>query len=57
MTKRANSVTLATRVRVNILKGIPKQFSSKDDGDMYVSAYSSRPALHIKSGKKADPTP
>ena len=47
----ANSVTLATRVRIDIMKGIVKQFSGKDDMEMYVSAYTSRPILRIKNIK------
>ena len=46
----ANSVCLATRVRVDILKAIAKQFSNPEGETMYVSAYTSRPTLHIKSG-------
>ena len=48
----ANSVTLATRVRIDIMKGIVKQFSGKDDMEMYVSAYTSRPILRIKNIKR-----
>ena len=46
----ANSVCLATRVRVDILKAIAKQFSSADGETMYVSVYSSRPVLHVREG-------
>ncbi len=46
----ANSVCLGTRVRVDILKAIAKQFSNPEGETMYVSAYTSRPTLHIKSG-------
>ena len=51
----ANSVCLATRVRVDILKAIAKQFSSKDEKTMYVSAYASRPVLHEKRGDGQKP--
>ena len=44
----ANSVCLATRVRVDILKAIAKQFGGKNGESMFVSAYNSRPVLHIK---------
>ena len=51
----ANSVSLATRVRVDILKAISKQFSSTDEKTMYVSAYTSRPVLHEKRGDGQKP--
>jgi hypothetical protein len=44
----ANSVCLATRVRVNILRAIAKQFGGEGGEEMYVTAYSSRPVLHIQ---------
>ena len=47
----SNCVTLATRVRVDILKSIVKQFTGKDDLEMYVAAYTSRPVLKIKNIK------
>jgi hypothetical protein len=37
----ANSVCLATRIRVDILKAIARQFSDPDKETMYVSAYTS----------------
>ena len=43
----ANSTTLGTRVRVEILKAMAKCFTN-DKEIMYVSAYSSRPMLHVK---------
>jgi hypothetical protein len=46
----ANSVSLATRIRVDILKAIARQFSDPVKETMYVSAYTSRPVLHIKKG-------
>jgi hypothetical protein len=45
----ANSVTLATRVRVEILRAVARQFSTKGGEEMYVTAYTSRPVLHIKT--------
>ena len=45
----ANSVTLATRVRVDIMKSIVKQFNEKDGLEMYVSSYTSRPVLRVKN--------
>ena len=44
----ANSVTLATRVRVDILKAIAKKYAS-DKEIMSVSAFVSRPVLHVRS--------
>jgi hypothetical protein len=46
----ANSVTLSTRVRTDIMRGIATQFAVKDQVEMFVSAYSSRPVIHIKEG-------
>ena len=43
----ANSTTLGTRVRVEILKAMAKCFTN-DKEVMYVSAFSSRPMLHVK---------
>ena len=43
----ANSVCLATRVRVDILRVIARQFTVEGGEEMYVSAYNSRPVLHI----------
>jgi hypothetical protein len=51
----ANSVCLATRIRVDILKTIARQFSTPDKETMYVSAYTSRPCLHIKTGDNQRP--
>ena len=42
-----NSVSLATRVRVDILRAIAKQQSS-DREDYFVSAFTSRPVMHVK---------
>ena len=47
----ANCVTLATRVRIDLMKAIAKQFGGKDDQEMYVSAFTSRPILRIKNVK------
>ena len=43
----ANSVTLATRVRTDILRGIANQFSVTGVTELYVTAYNSRPVLHV----------
>ncbi len=43
----ANSVTLATRVRVDILKATAKHYATEGE-EMYVSAFSSRPMLHVR---------
>ena len=43
----ANSVTLATRVRIEILRGMAKQFTSEDELS-YVNAYASRPTITFK---------
>ena len=52
----ANSVCLATRVRVDILRAIAKQFGGEGGIEMYVAAYSSRPILHIQD-KSGDQRP
>ena len=44
----ANSVTLGTRIRVDILKAIAGQYSS-DKESMSVSAFVSRPVIHVRS--------
>ena len=44
----ANSVSLATRVRVDILRAFAKQFGVEGVEEMYVMAYISRPILHIR---------
>ena len=43
----SNSVTLATRVRIDILKAIAKKYSSEKE-DLYVTAFTSRPVLQVK---------
>ena len=44
----ANSVTLATRVRIDILKAIAKKNSNNKE-IMSVSAFVSRPVIHVRS--------
>ena len=44
----ANSVTLGTRIRTDVMRGIANQFSVEGSVDMFISAYSSRPVLHVK---------
>ncbi len=48
----SNSVTLSTRVRVDIMKSISKKISGSSES-AYVAAYSSRPILHVRSQGKA----
>ena len=43
----ANSVTLGTRVRIEIMKTMAKCFAS-DKEVMYLSAFTSRPMLHVR---------
>ena len=43
----ANSVTLGTRVRIDILKAMAKCFAGEKE-IMYVSAFTSRPLLHVR---------
>lgn len=43
----ANSVSLSTRVRVDIMKAIAKKISNKSMAS-HVAAYSSRPVLHVR---------
>jgi hypothetical protein len=42
-----NSVTLATRVRIDIMQAIAKKFTT-DETEFFVSAYSSRPIMHVR---------
>ena len=51
----ANSVTLSTRVRIDILRAIAKKHAN-DKQDFHVVAYSSRPVLQIKQ-KGSDQKP
>jgi hypothetical protein len=44
----SNSVTLSTRVRIDILKAIAKKITNPKES-AYVAAYSSRPILHVRS--------
>jgi len=51
----ANSVSLSTRVRVDIMKAIAKKVSN-DKESAHVAAYSSRPILHVKTNQaRGDP--
>ncbi len=43
----SNCMTLATRVRIEILKAMAKKFTL-DREDIYVIGYASRPVLHVK---------
>jgi hypothetical protein len=45
-----NSVTLGTRVRIEILKAMAKNLAG-DKETMYVSAFASRPMLHVRSSE------
>jgi hypothetical protein len=44
----SNSVTLSTRVRIDILKAIAKKITNPKES-AYVAAYSSRPILHVRT--------
>ncbi len=44
----ANSVTLGTRVRIDIMKSIAEHCSN-DKESLSVSAFVSRPVLHVRS--------
>lgn len=48
----ANSVTLATRVRCDILKAIALKINKPEIEEVYVTPFSSRPVLHIKDIKR-----
>jgi hypothetical protein len=48
-------VTLATRVRNEILKAMPKKFTTEKE-DIFVMGYASRPVIHVKP-KNADQRP
>ena len=48
----ANAVTLATRVRIDILRAMSKQCIN-DDETAYVNAYASRPVLTLKKKMQA----
>jgi len=48
----SNSVTLSTRVRVDIMKAISKKITTTKES-AYVAAYSSRPILHVRSQVRA----
>jgi hypothetical protein len=47
----SNSVTLSTRVRVDIMKAISKKITGAKES-AYVASYSSRPILHVRSTGK-----
>ena len=49
----ANSVTLSTRVRIEVMKAIAKKLSSKSES-AHVAAFSSRPILHVRSTKAGE---
>ena len=49
-----NCVTLATRVRIDILKAMAKKFTS-DREDLFVYGYASRPVLHIRPKDQKKP--
>lgn len=46
----ANSVSLSTRVRIDVMKALAKKLTVKDDS-AHVASYSSRPILHVKTTK------
>ena len=49
----ANCVTLATRVRTDILRAIATKNSKKGSLELYVAPFSSRPVLHVKDISKS----
>jgi hypothetical protein len=49
----ANSVSLSTRVRVDIMKAIAKKLTNKEVS-AHVAAYSSRPILHVRDVGKPE---
>jgi hypothetical protein len=44
----SNSVNLATRIRVDIMKAIARKISNKDE-IAYVAGFTSRPTMHIRA--------
>jgi hypothetical protein len=51
----ANSVNLATRVRIDILKAIAKKITNTKES-AHVASYSSRPILHVRTNQtKGEP--
>ena len=46
----ANSVTLSTRVRIEVMKAVAKKLTTKTES-AHVAAFSSRPILHVKTQK------
>ena len=51
----SNSVSLATRVRVDVMKAIARKVSNKDDL-AYVAGFTSRPMMHIRRAGAPSPT-
>jgi hypothetical protein len=51
----SNSVSLATRVRVDVMKAIARKVSNKDDL-AYVAGFTSRPMMHIRKAGAPSPT-
>jgi hypothetical protein len=51
----ANCVSLATRVRVDVMKAIARKVSNKDDL-AYVAGFSFRPMMHIRRAGPPSPT-
>ena len=49
----ANCVTLATRVRIDIMRAIATKNNNKEVLEMYVPPFSFRPVLHIKDSGKS----
>lgn len=49
----ANCVTLATRVRIDIMRAIATKNYNKGILELYVAPFSSRPVLHVKEVDKA----
>ena len=52
----SNSVNLATRIRVDIMKAIAKKLSNRDE-IAYVAGFTSRPTLHIRRNGTKDTKP
>jgi hypothetical protein len=51
----SNSVSLATRVRVDVMKAIARKVSNKDDL-AYVAGFTSRPMMHIRRAGPPSPS-
>jgi hypothetical protein len=52
----SNSVNLATRIRVDIMKSIARRLTNKDEV-AYVAGFTSRPTLHIRRAGATDSKP